>query len=392
MAMFNIKSAQSFVPSAQALCEELEITFKEKKVALTLGKGIIFNESFINKIKCISKNIVVITDSNVNKLYGNKLKFFLLENDLNPLVIEIPVGEEYKSRKTKEDIEDQMLKNNFTKDSALIALGGGVVSDIAAFVSSTYYRGIPLIIIPTSLLAMVDAAIGGKSGLNTPHGKNLIGSFYQPNLIFIDTNFLETLPRKEWLNGFSEVIKYSLISDEELFNNLYNSNDKLNIQSLIYRCCLIKKEIVEKDEKENNIRAILNFGHSIGHCIELLENYKIAHGEAISIGMIFASYLSMREKYLTMKEFLKIFSIFKKYNYPLVFSEKVTWKKLMGSLMYDKKANRHIPRFVLLEKIGKVKSDKEKYLYEVDEHNLKESLIWLYKRFISKKEIFSCQQ
>jgi len=387
--MLNIEPAHGEIPpstSKNAQFEELAITFKEKKVLLTLGKGIVFTERFIDKIKSISKNIIIITDSNVNKLYGNKLNIFLLENGLTPLVIEIPAGEEHKSRATKDHIEDLMLKNNFAKDSAIICLGGGVVSDIGAFVASTYYRGIPFIIIPTTLLAMVDASIGGKSGLNTSFGKNLIGTIYQPNLIFIDTDFLETLPKKEWINGFSEVIKYSLVSDEELFRQLYNKTENMNIASLIHRCCIIKKEIVEKDEKENNIRAILNFGHSVGHCIELLEKYKISHGEAISIGMIFASYLSMKENHLKIEDFLKILSLFKKFKFPLVFSGEVTWKKISEALRYDKKTNQKIPRFVLLEKIGTVKAEGGKYLYEVEETRLKEALIWLHRRFISKKE------
>lgn len=388
--MLKVKKVQDILTSKNSLCKELEITFGEKKVVISLGKEIIFHSSFIEKITCISKNIVIITDSNVNKLYGKKLKHFLEENNLNPLLIEVPSGEEHKSRKTKEDIEDQMLKNNFQRDTLVISLGGGTVSDLAGFVSSTYYRGIPLVIVPTSLLAMVDASIGGKTGLNTAYGKNLIGSFYHPEQIFIDINFLETLPEKEWINGFSEIIKYSLISDEKLFEELCNSRAARDIESLIFRCCKIKKEIVEKDEKEKNLRAILNFGHSVGHCLEHLEEYEISHGEAIAIGMIFAAYLSMKENNLKMEEFLKIFFIFKRYNYPLIFSSKVSWKKILETLKYDKKTKNSVPRFILLEKIGKVKSERGNYLLNVEEKKVKEALIWLHRRFISKKEAFAC--
>ena len=391
--MINIENfckRPSFLLSDEVQSEELEIVFKEKKVLLTLGKGIIFTENFANRIKSISKNIIIITDSTVNALYGAKLNNFLHKNGATTLLIEIPAGEEQKSRKTKEYIEDRMLQSNIGKDSVIICLGGGVISDIGTFVSSTYYRGIHLVLIPTTLLGMIDAAIGGKSALNTPFGKNLIGTIYQPDLIFIDTDFLKTLPAKEWQNGFSEIIKYSLISDEELFEELYNAGENLYIDSLIARCCKIKKEIVEKDEKEKSIRAILNFGHSVGHCIELLENYKISHGEAISIGIIFASYLSMKEKYLRTEDFLKIFSIFKKYRYPLIFSHNISWKKIMEALRYDKKSVKQNPRFVLLGKIGRAKTDgRDRWLYEIDESKLKEALIWLHRRFISKKEVLS---
>lgn len=364
----------------------LNLVTKEKVIPIEIGNNIVFQKSFIDKVLSISKNIVILTDTNVNELYGEKLKSSFEEQKTYPLFISILPGESQKNRETKSFIEDLMLKNNLTKDTLIIALGGGVICDLAAFVASTYYRGIFLVMVPTTLLAQVDAAIGGKSAVNTSFGKNLIGNFYHPEQTFIDTIFLKSLPNNELLNGLSEIIKYSLIFSSSLFDELYQGKDHLDLEKIILRCCEMKINIVKLDEKEKSLRSILNFGHTLGHCIEQIEEYKISHGEAIAIGMIFASYLSVKEKLLDTKEFLKIFSIFKIYGFPLIFSQAVTLKKLLDHLLYDKKAKDKTPRFVLLEEIGKVKAEKEIYLHEIDKEKLRHALIWLYKRFIDKRE------
>jgi 3-dehydroquinate synthase len=370
---------------------QLDLVLNGKKVPLHIGQNILFSDSFGTIIQNLSKNIIIVTDRHLNQIYGKKVKYFLEKSfNLTVQIIEILPGEEQKTRKTKEFIEDEMFKRGMGRDTLLIAFGGGVVLDLASFTASTYLRGIKLILIPTSLLAMVDASIGGKGGVNTPFGKNLIGSFYHPEYVFIDPSFLDTLPKKEFLNGLAEIIKYALITSKDLFDELYEKKSKLDLNELICRSLLIKKEIVEKDERDNGIRSILNFGHTIGHSLELLEDFELSHGEAISLGMIFASFLSLKKKFLEMEDFLKIFSLFKMYNYPLLLSQKVSWKRIGHTLSLDKKAENKNPRFILIEKIGKIAPTPDnKVLHRVEVDELKSSLIWFCNRFVSKKESYA---
>ena len=254
--------------------------------------------------RALNKRFVIITDSNLKKTWGEKLKQFLLKQKLEVNLLSFKAGETYKTRETKQTLEDALMLQNYGRDTCLIALGGGVVTDLAGFLGATYQRGMPVIYMPTTLLAMVDASLGGKTGVNTFYGKNLIGTFTQPHAVFIDTHTLSTLPQEEWGNGWAEIIKHSLIADSDLFYLLEENispvkfpNHKFLID-LIEKNILIKKNIVEQDEKEQGSRQLLNFGHTIGHAIETLENYRIAHGEAVAIGLLVESYLSVLYGYL----------------------------------------------------------------------------------------------
>lgn len=367
------------------MSKDLTLNLKENNVPISIGKDLVFSLDFLSFCKTLGNRFVIITDQNVEKLLGEKLNLFFQNQHMDSFIISIPAGDSFKTRETKALIEDQMLQKKINKSGLIIALGGGMVLDMAAFVASTYYRGIPLVMVPTSLLAMVDASIGGKTAVNTKEGKNLIGSYYHPKKIFIDIQFLKTLPKEEYRNGFSEIIKYGIIYDKDLFNSLYEKTQDHDFEEIIYKCCLIKKTIVERDEKENNIRAILNFGHTLGHSLENLENYKISHGEAIGLGMIFASFLSVKMKILNIEDFFKIFSMFKKYHFPLVFSQNISAKDIFDQLLSDKKASL-ARNFVLIEKIGSIKDDI--YLQEVDEKILKKALFWLCNRFSSKAALW----
>lgn len=213
--------------------------------------------------------IAIITDTKIEKLFGKKLfkgqaSFF-----------SFPAGEKSKTRKTKEKIEDGLIQKGFGSDTVIVGLGGGVVTDLAGFVAATYCRGVKLVLIPTTLLGMVDAAIGGKNGVNTPKAKNRIGTFYFPELIMIDTDFLKTLPEKEMLMGGAEILKYGLIDDPSLFQDLpklFSSIDKTIEKSIAAK----KKVVGEDPEEKKGLRRILNFGHTIGHALETIENYKIS--------------------------------------------------------------------------------------------------------------------
>ena len=240
-------------------------------------------------------NAYIVTDSNVAPLWLDKIKARLDENGLNCFEYVIPAGEKSKTKDTLFDILDDMQKNAMGRKDYVIALGGGVTGDIAGLAASLYNRGIPVVQIPTSLLAMVDSSIGGKTAINTNYGKNLIGTFHQPTFVICDSDFLSTLPENEFTNGMAEVIKYGVIADKELFDSLLTGVSRDDMDSVIERCIKIKTDIVDKDEKDKDARLILNFGHTYGHAIELLSEYTIPHGYAVAKGMVLAALKSEKE-------------------------------------------------------------------------------------------------
>lgn len=330
---------------------------------------------------------VIITDSNLKDSFGKLLQTHLSEQQLRTFLLAMPAGENYKSREIKQQLEDEMFELHCGRDTCIIALGGGVVTDMAGFIAATFCRGVPIIYIPTTLLAMVDASIGGKTAVNTPFGKNLIGAFSQPKAVFIDPETLQSLSSNEWKSGMVETIKHALIADEPFFHLLQNNTQKFIQQDtdfmaeVIMSSIEIKKNIVEQDEKETGMRALLNFGHTIGHAIETLENYHISHGEAVAIGIIVESYISMRNGYLAEDEFNEIRNIFTAYHLPLTtsaFSDREKFKEL---LTHDKKALANTARFVLLDKIGQPHRDGEKYVVPISEDVLDMALLWAAQQF-----------
>ena len=286
--------------------------------------------------------MIVITDENLAPYAPDGFK------------IVIPAGESSKSRACKAWIEDQMLDAGFGRDAEICAFGGGVVLDLAGFVAATYCRGISWTAIPTSLLAMVDASIGGKVGINTQHGKNLIGAFYPPKKIILDFKYLDTLPEKEWKNGEAEIIKCGLIADPTILEA------PRSIRS-IKRAIEIKKEIVAKDPKEKGLRRILNFGHTIGHAIEKVTNYEVSHGVAVANGMRIASRLSP----LSFSEIEQIEACLQH------FEEIPLCDEMLDVICLDKKAVQGHPRFVLLEKIGAVCPFDGEYCTVIEKEKLR---------------------
>lgn len=234
--------------------------------------------------------IAIITDTNVDKFYGDLVNSALEEKGYQTLKVVLPAGEKSKSMDSLMVLYNELLDFKLNRGNLIIALGGGVIGDLTGFCASTLLRGIPFVQIPTSLLAQIDSSIGGKVAVDLPRGKNLVGSFYHPKAVFIDPNVLQTLERKFLNDGLGEAIKYGLIKDRGLFEKLssINSYDELfeNLGDIIYDCCDIKRGVVERDEKDTGERMILNFGHTIGHAIEKIQNYEgYSHGEAVSIGM-----------------------------------------------------------------------------------------------------------
>ncbi|WP_127836970.1 3-dehydroquinate synthase [Clostridium prolinivorans] len=348
------------------------VNLPNKTYSIYIDKGIINNIG--KEIKKIynNKKIAIITDSNIEKLYGEKIENSLIRENFITQKIIIEPGEKSKCFEVLERVCDELLEFGLTRGDLIITFGGGVVGDLGGFAASILFRGIPFIQIPTSLLAQIDSSIGGKVAVNTKHGKNLIGSFYQPIAVYIDSDLLKTLEDRVLYDGMAEAIKYGAIKDEELFYNLlkYKSKEELleNIDEVIYTCCSIKKDVVEKDEKDTGERMLLNFGHTIGHGIEKYFKYeKFTHGEAVAMGMI-AITQSSEELGITEKgtsDLLK--KIIAKYNLPYKLPP-MDKKDIINAISLDKKNTGKNINIILLKKIGqsfikKIKpEDIEKYI------------------------------
>jgi len=290
-----------------------------------------------------------------------------LAKKIGALLLTVPGGEASKTRDMKEMLEDNLLNKQFGKDTTIIALGGGVVTDLVGFLASTYMRGVPLILIPTTLLAMVDGAIGGKTAVNTPLGKNLIGTFYPPKAILIDLDLLQTLPQKEWTHGIAEILKYGFIADPTL---LQLDNWEPAIRTSIQ----IKLGIVEKDPFEQGLRRILNFGHTIGHGIEQVSDYTIPHGEAVAFGCLVEAHLSQRLGYLPPLDFCKIERTIRRFPFSLRLPSTYTRAAFLNALRLDKKSPF---RFVLLDRIGHPLPFDGAYVRPVSLEELEPTLDWM---------------
>ena len=308
---------------------------------------------------------VVITNEAVNALYGDTVIDSLEQGGHSVARLVIPEGERFKSLETFADLVTGMLKHKLDRHSAVVALGGGVVGDLAGYTAAAFMRGIPWINLPTSLLAQVDASIGGKVGVNHSHGKNLIGAFHQPRLVLIDPECLQSLPARELLCGMAEVIKHALIADRGYFNTVRDEwQPLLNHQStelteIIARSCEIKSAIVTADEKEQGRRALLNFGHSVGHALEAASGYGILkHGEAVLIGMLAEAMLANRSGSLSDKEFEQIDNFLR--SIPLSVSlARISTAEVQKFISVDKKNVAGKTRMVLLQSIGEAELTSE---------------------------------
>lgn len=304
--------------------------------------------------------ILLVSNDHIYGLYGLSLNEGLLQKGFQILTYLVPEGEEYKSWHEAEKILTTMLENGFNRDAVVLALGGGVIGDLAGFVAAIYQRGIALIQLPTTLLAQVDSSVGGKVAVNHPLGKNMIGAFYQPLGVWADLNTLKTLPEREWIAGLSEIVKYGIIWDANFFNLLEKNIDKLRnrelefFQRLIVRCCEIKAEIVGKDEKEQGLRTILNFGHTFGHALEKITEYRVyRHGEAVAIGMFWAAKLAVNMQLFSQKDLERLEGVLKEIGLPIRFPV-VKPGDILEAVFLDKKVRKKELVFVLPRKIGQV--------------------------------------
>ena len=308
----------------------------------------------------VGKNAVVITNTTVGPLYLAPLVKSLEDALFHVDVITIPDGEQYKTLFWMEQIYGQLLSFDLDRNSPIIALGGGVIGDMAGFAAATYLRGLPLAQIPTSLLAQVDSSVGGKTGVNLPQGKNMVGAFYQPRIVLIDPLVLRTLDSRELRSGLAEVIKYSIINDREFFSYLQGNMDKALkldqsvLPSVIKTCCTIKAAITSQDEREGGIRAILNFGHTIGHAIETLTHYhKYSHGEAVSMGMAAAAKLSAAWGYSAADDCRQLITLLEAAGLPARLPA-LPASDYLQAIQKDKKRAGGNIRMVLMKSIGEV--------------------------------------
>jgi 3-dehydroquinate synthase len=309
----------------------------------------------------LSGQCAIISDTNVAPLFGERVKQGLMSAGLQPTLIIIPAGEQSKTLQQAGAICDQMIAAGLDRRSFMIGLGGGVIGDLSGFVATIFERGIPHVQIPTTLLAMVDSSIGGKTGVNTSAGKNLIGAFHHPALVIDDVDVLKTLPRREFNQGFAEIIKHAIIADAEMFEKVTqlsklraDKDASSKLASLIQRNIEIKSSIVAKDEFDRTgERALLNFGHTIGHAIERAGDYQtFFHGEAISLGIIAASAVSVKRAGLPQDQRDAIFDLLRTFDLPTQLPPNFPRKKILDALKFDKKFEGGEIRFVLTSKIG----------------------------------------
>jgi 3-dehydroquinate synthase len=336
--------------------KKLVVELGDRSYPIYIGSGLL-NQSELYAQHIKARQVVVVTNTTIAPLYLDKILNNLLGFDVETVIL--PDGEQFKTVETVTHIFDKLLVSKFSRNSTLIALGGGVIGDMGGFAAACYQRGIAFVQIPTTLLAQVDSSVGGKTGVNHPLGKNMIGAFYQPQCVIADADVLDTLDDRQLSAGLAEVIKYGLIRDVEFFEWLENninallSRDKQALAYAIERSCLNKAEIVSEDETETGVRATLNLGHTFGHAIETGAGYgTYLHGEAVAIGTCQAADLSRRKGWLTDVDVERIIALFKKCNLPTYPPEQLDSDRFLELMAVDKKNVNGQIRLILLTKIG----------------------------------------
>ncbi len=326
---------------------------------------------YLSRLSQRSKYLIV-TDSHVKELYGNNVLKSMIDSRFETYLFSFPAGEEQKNIDTKIDIESYMFEKKFGRDSVIIALGGGVVGDLSGFTASTFNRGIPYVQIPTTILAQVDSSIGGKTAIDVPYGKNLIGTFYQPKMVIIDPLVLKSLPNEEYIAGMAEVIKHAIIQDESLFKLLYDQSDAIMsrdmdlLERIIEWNCDIKRRVVEEDEKEGNLRRILNYGHTIGHAIETLMDYQSLHGECVAMGMLVEAEIARISGYLDASRVKDIEELVSKFSLPTFVPAKLSEEAIYQATLLDKKAVKNEPIYSLPKDIGTMLELEGQYGVQID--------------------------
>jgi 3-dehydroquinate synthase len=348
---------------------KLKINTKTQKYSIIIGSNLCSKISKITKENLVNfKKCLIVVDINVPKKIISKIKKSLNKKKL--YVHFFRASEINKNLNSVNKILEVLLNKNFSREDCLISIGGGITGDMSGLAASLFKRGLKFINIPTTLLSQVDSSIGGKTGINTKYGKNLVGSFYQPNLVISDIQFLKTLPRREIICGYGEILKHSLIANKNFYNFLVKNNKMIInlstpfIEKAIHESCKIKKNVVEKDEKEKGIRKILNFGHTFGHAYEASLGYskKLNHGEAVILGIKTALSFSLKNNLLSKNDYNSIINHFAEANLPSNLEKFFKIKdlnKILSFMLKDKKNNTNKINLVLLKKIGSPIINKE---------------------------------
>jgi 3-dehydroquinate synthase/shikimate kinase/3-dehydroquinate synthase len=348
---------------------KLKINTKTQTYPIIIGSNLVSNISNIAKNNSLNfKKCLLVIDKNISSKIITKVKKSLIKKNLTMYFFK--ASEKNKSQNSVNKILEILLSKNFSREDCLVSVGGGITGDISGFAASLFKRGLKFINIPTTLLSQVDSSIGGKTGINTRYGKNLIGSFYQPNLVISDIEFLKTLPKRELICGYGEILKHSLIANKKFFNFLDKNSSKIfklsssHIKKAIFESCKIKKQVVEKDEKEKGLRKILNFGHTFAHAFEATLGYsnKLNHGEAVILGIKTALNFSLKNKIINKKEYSLIVNHIIKSHLPSdinKFFEVKDLNKILSFMLKDKKNNSDKISLVLLKKIGSPITNRE---------------------------------
>lgn len=330
---------------------DIEIGFAlEKKLISDIKNGL------VGKIK----KFVVVTDSIVKDLYADKIYNMLLAEGYTADLIVFQEGEKSKTRETKEYVEDTMLSKGYRRDCCIIAVGGGVVTDLAGFVAGTYGRGVPFINYATTLLAAADASVGGKTAVDTPLATNLIGMFNQPEKVYLDIATWKTLPKKQISSGLAETIKHACLANKDFFDYLENNIEKIlavdkeACEKISEENCKVKYEVVMKDERESGLREVLNLGHTVGRAIETVSDYQLLHGEAVSIGLVAEVNLAKKMGYVTEEERVRVINLLKRAELPVEIPDYIDREALVKKLYTDKKVRDGKLRFVIQKGIGDV--------------------------------------
>ena len=340
--------------------QRLNIDLGERSYDIFLGPGLLERIGELLSQVLQPSQIVLVTHPSLFRLYGDKVVAGFKNQGWTTNIIEVPEGETSKSLHQADIFYNQLLDFNCDRKSVLVALGGGVIGDLTGFIAATYQRGIPFVQVPTTLLSQVDSSVGGKTAVNHPKGKNMIGAFYQPRMVVADFDTLQTLPQNEFRAGLAEVIKYGVISDASLFDYLENNVEKILqldhecLAHIIKTSCAIKAEVVEKDERESHYRMILNFGHTLGHAIEALTGYsQFIHGEAVAIGMVYAAKLSQQLGKCQDTVSSRLSELVNNFGLPSQWPD-LDSLAVIECLYHDKKTINHKIKFILIKDIGRV--------------------------------------
>lgn len=309
-----------------------------------------------------NRKICIYTDSNVEKLYAKQIQELLEPVCRKVILFSFPAGEEYKTLDTIKEAYKTLIEAGFDRKDLILALGGGVVGDMAGYTAATYLRGIDFVQVPTTLLAQSDSSIGGKTGVDFDGYKNMVGAFHMPSLVYMNLATLKTLDARQFYNGFAEVMKHGLIKDaifyEWLIDKMYEicERDLDTLEEMIMRSCTVKKLVVEKDPTEQGERALLNFGHTIGHAIEKYKNFTLSHGECVALGCVAAAFISWKHELLTMEEYYEVRDMFVPFNLPISV-EDIDPQEVLRLTKSDKKMKDGTLQFILLKRVGKAMRD-----------------------------------